>query len=209
MERSISNCSGRDVKRLRGEEGEYVIKEKRSTGFKHPAEFLRPETREIKPFRGGVGGGRGRGRGRGGFVPDFKKNPDKWTKYSLEDVENVTERSNSTAALQFLQTLKKNKMDVDEPAADLSLKPVFKRPSKKTSRTDPATEEVGIAETITPEISESFAKPTFVGSKQVLPEYVVGAKPVKKKGAVKPIGTQSSKSSELKLSHLDDEEESE
>ena len=202
MERSISNCSTRDAKRFRGED---VVKDKSSGGFKHPAEFLKPERRENTSFRGR--GGRGRGGGRGGFVPDFKKNPDKWTKYSLEDVDNVTERSNTAAALQFLQTIKEKKMDVDEPVADLSQKLVFKRPTKKTPRPD----NDPISEVSTSDISElePSAKPTFVGSKQVLPEYVVGAKPIKKKGHSKPLPSQSSKSLELKLSHLDDEEETE
>ena len=202
MERSISNCSTRDAKRFRGED---AVKDKSSGGFKHPAEFLKPERRDNTSFRGR--GGRGRGGGRGSFVPDFKKNPDKWTKYSLEDVGNVTERSNTAAALQFLQTIKKNKMDVDEPVADLSQKLVFKRPTKKIIRPDNYT----ISEGSTSDISEPepSAKPTFVGSKQVLPEYVVGAKLIKKKGHSKPLPSQSSKSSELKLSHLDDEEETE
>ncbi len=97
--------------------------------FKHPAEFLRPPSRDryseggsrderrsdgdrggdsqrIGGWRGGARGrGTGGGRGRGG-VPDFKKNPDKWTKYSLADVDNVTDRSNTAAAFQFLKTIK-------------------------------------------------------------------------------------------------------
>ena len=101
--------------------------------FKHPAEFLRPEGRDRPTsggsgmgnnqgrgtggHRGGGGGnnrdrvvargrGNGGGRGRGGYTPDYKKNPDKWTKYSLADVDNMTDRSNSAAAFQFLKALK-------------------------------------------------------------------------------------------------------
>ncbi len=97
--------------------------------FKHPAEFLRPQSRDSsaeggsRDYRrsdgergsnsrrigGWRGGARGRvtgsGRGRGG-VPDYKKNPDKWTEYSLADVDNVTDRSNTAAAFQFLKTIK-------------------------------------------------------------------------------------------------------
>ena len=99
---------------------------RRQDTFKHPAEFLKPDNRRRQTSNqsgtGGGGrdrrdgngdrrnrdGGGGHGwRGRGGArVPDYKKNPDKWTKYSLEDVDTMTNRQNTSAALQFLKTLK-------------------------------------------------------------------------------------------------------
>ena len=100
---------------------------RRQDTFKHPAEFLKPDNRRRQTSNqsGTGGGGRDRRdgngdrrnrdggcgghgwRGRGGArVPDYKKNPGKWTKYSLEDVDTMTNRQNTSAALQFLKTLK-------------------------------------------------------------------------------------------------------
>ena len=91
-----------------------------------------------------------------------------------------------------------NKMEEDEPVADLTQKVVFKRPTKRPAA--PVTEAVQA------DVSSTPAGATFVGSKQVLPEYVVGAKPAKPKVERKPVSS-ASKASALKLSHLDDEEE--
>jgi len=178
-------------------------KSKDGSGFKHPAEFLRPDRREASP--GGRGrGGRYRG-GRGGLKPDFKKNPGKWTKYSLEDVDTMTNRQNTSAALQFLKSIKDQEME--EPKADLMVKPVFNRPTRTKSNqpTDPAIDTDKPIATAT-----TTDKPTFVGAKQILPEYVVGAKPAKKPGKAITKPVKSVKvGKEMKLSHLGDEEEDE
>ena len=84
---------------------------------------------------------------------------------------------------------------MDEDPADLASKLVFKKPSKKPVRDETS--------------GDKTEKPTFVGSKQVLPEHVVGApaaKPVSKKPVLSKQQT-SKPGRELKLSHLDDEEE--
>ena len=67
----------------------------------HKRRVALPEL-DATPAPGTVGGGRGRGR----FVPDHKKNPNKWTKYSLADVDLVTDRGNTAAALDFLKDLR-------------------------------------------------------------------------------------------------------
>jgi len=119
----------------------------------------------------------------------------------------MTDRSNTAAALDFLKTIKERKdkevMDTSEDeSTPLDAKPVFKRPKKKSGveRKEENTED----------------KPSFVGAKTVMPEYVVGAaaKPAKKKGNKKTaVNTSNSggggKSKALKLSHLDEEEEEE
>lgn len=119
----------------------------------------------------------------------------------------MTDRSNTAAALDFLKTIKERKdkeaMDTsEEEPPPLNAKPVFKRPKKKSGveRKEEDTED----------------KPSFVGAKTVMPEYVVGAfKPAKKKGEKKTaLNTSTSgggggKSKALKLSHLDEEEEEE
>lgn len=69
--------------------------------------------RELQPKQfGGRRGGhpyynsRGNRRQR---TPDYKMNPEKWTKYSLEDVDNedMTESSNTKAAFAFLEERRK------------------------------------------------------------------------------------------------------
>ena len=93
------------------------------------SDFKRPKFED----RNDRGRGRGgfRGRGRGGKVPDFVKNPNNYTKYSLKDVPEVSNRSNSAAAFDFLRKLKEDREQEAEPAADLSQKIVFKKREKK------------------------------------------------------------------------------
>jgi len=62
-------------------------------------EFKRPKL-EKKDF------GRVSKRGRGGRMPGFKRNPEGYTKYSLADVPELSDRSNSAAAFDFLRKLK-------------------------------------------------------------------------------------------------------
>ena len=96
---------------------------------------------------------------------------------------------------------------MEEPKADLMVKPVFNRPTRTKSNqpTDPAMDtDKPIAAATTTD------KPTFVGAKQILPEYVVGAKPAKKPGKAITKPVKSVKvGKEMKLSHLGDEEEDE
>lgn len=196
--------------------------------FKHPAELLkaaggggggnrhegdhqrREENRHADGYRRG-GGGRGGRPARGRKVPDFKKNPGKWTKYSLADVDNMTDRSNTAAALQFLQTLK-NKTEDDQPAFDPSQKLVFKKPLKKketSSRVEDHQQNQMTKETQAEDSDDTSSnaanKGSFVGSKQIMPEFNFGVKRNKDKPEKTP--TKSAKhSKEMKLSHLDDEE---
>jgi len=167
--------------------------DQRKGEFKHPAEFLKPDHH----CRGNKFAGRGRGRGgRGRYVPDHKKNPGKWTKYSLADVDTMTDKSNSAAAFDFLNTIKSRKkgneelMETEEPAADH--KPIFKRPPKKKTLPTAADKQSG---------------GSFVGAKHVLPEYVVGAATAVKKTEKKVSSTSKGAGNALRLSHLDEEEE--
>jgi len=217
--------------------------------FKHPAEFLRPESRERSPragiavenvargrdqregrgssYRGGNRGGNRGGRGgERGHIPDYKKNPENWTKYSLADAEKVTDRSNTAAAFQFLKSIKTgNKSDSDNEEAssmDTSEKLVFKKPNRKkgesNSKSSEAKNDADIsmndeddsadpaeASAVDTEISKE-SKAKFVGSKNVMPECVVGAKPTNKDKKVKE---KSKMKDKLVLSHLQDEEEDE
>lgn len=131
-----------------------------------------------------------------GRVPDFRKNPSKWTKYSLEDVkdEDMSERSNTAAALSFLKELENRK----ETLTDFKSEPppekiIFKKSSL-------IKEEVNEKK----EIQSS----SFKNSKVVMPEYIVGQKVKKEKKNKEKRNASSLK--QLKLDHLsqyDDGEE--
>merc|ERR1712087_961417 len=63
--------------------------------------------------------------------PDYMKNPEKWKRYSLEDVEDVTQKSNSAAAFAFLDDLEE-KMELDGGCAKI----VFKAPTTSRGKRD-------------------------------------------------------------------------
>jgi len=194
--------------------------------FKHPAEFLRPESRDTaaapthkrlwRENRGrGSSDSRGRQRARenyrGGsnrYVADHKIHPEKWTKYSLADVDNMTERSNSAAAFTFLKTIKKKTTETNDDLqveqSDIQEKPIFKKPSKKMSdfSKSPQNDEEDSNQNL--QVKQS----TFSGSKNVMPEYVVGAKTSNNKEKKKS-KEKSKMMDKLTLSHLGQDEEEE
>merc|ERR1719245_132865 len=122
-------------------------------------------------------------RGRGGKVPDHVKNPEKYTKYSLKDVPELSDRSNSAAAFDFLRNLKENKDEETEPPADLSQKIVFKKREKKEANIKKVDKSI--------EEDESSVKP-----KECKIEQSSNSKSKSKK-----------KSKQMLLSHLDEDEE--
>lgn len=94
-------------------------------------------------------------------VPDYTKNPSKYTKYSLSDAPNVNDRSNTQTALSFLKELsdRKEKMqDLREKADENPSKIMFKRPRINAHETD-----ADLSNDVPPSMS-----------KRVLPEAVVG-----------------------------------
>ena len=68
-------------------------------------------------------------------TPDHKKNPHKWVKYSLATTSDVTDKSNTAAALSFLRDLeeRKRKSEPEEPV-DSSGKILFKKPKSCETR---------------------------------------------------------------------------
>ncbi|XP_039448061.1 uncharacterized protein LOC120427270 [Culex pipiens pallens] len=141
-------------------------------------------------------------------VPDFKKNPHKWTKYSLEDVD-TSDRSNTAAAFSFLREIESQKRDQQQHEDDdgdgpteFKSKVRFNRSVKLQARLEevdkpPPTEE---------------DKPKVKGCKVVMPEYVIGQKPKKVRqgkigAAAGGCSSKRDRSSELKLDHLMEEEE--
>ena len=99
----------------------------------------------------------------------------------MKDVPELSDRSNSAAAFDFLRQLKEKNNEESEPAADLSQKIVFQKRVKKdvTVKND---------ETGTEESSKSDLKN------------------VKSKGTK---SNQKNKSMQMTLSHLDEEEDDE
>lgn len=126
--------------------------------------------------------------------PDYQVNPDKWKKYSLEDVE-TSDRSNSAAAFAFLREIEKRKeaAELEATPAGGSQKIVF----KKSTKLRPVEE------------AEEEDKPTTRGSKVVMPEYVVGQKRQRKSDKPRRLGDSSKdkRSQQLKLDHLNEEED--
>ncbi|EEB18555.1 conserved hypothetical protein [Pediculus humanus corporis] len=112
-------------------------------------------------------------------VPDFQRNPHKWTKYSLGDVtqNEMSNETNTAAAMSFLRDIEiqklktRVKMEVDD-SNDCKSKPVctnghlfnlptIKREIKKDC--EPTLEN-----------SSETPKSVFKGTKFVMAEYVVG-----------------------------------
>uniref|UniRef100_A0A6P7FP52 U5 small nuclear ribonucleoprotein TSSC4 n=1 Tax=Diabrotica virgifera virgifera TaxID=50390 RepID=A0A6P7FP52_DIAVI len=127
-------------------------------------------------------------------IPDFKKNPHKWTRYSLEDVndEDMSDRSNTKTALSFLEELKERKISEvpsDDSEKDQPQKIVFKKQRRHESNPSETKED------------PDSLKATFRSSKVVMPEYVVGQK-LKKDKKKKRV----EKGRELKLDHLLEDE---
>ena len=139
-------------------------------------------------------------------VPDHVINPNKYTKYDLSDVskEQLSDRSNSRAAFDFLRNLKDHKSDADDIADRKEHQEMvqdgkisFKKPIRNRNN-----EESGA--------SSSSANVVHDGVKRVMPECVVGQKKPKssddtttKKAKISTKNKQKS----ISLSHLDDEED--
>lgn len=137
-------------------------------------------------------------------IPDYKRNPHKWKKYTLGDVseEEMSEKSNTAAAMSFLAELKSRKsegMDVDEETSKI----VYNNPVKAV-KSNP--EIVKISPCGYPTESEGSC---YKGSKLIMPEYVVGQKRSGKKNAKcsDPMVKGALVSKEIKLSHLNEDEE--
>lgn len=135
-------------------------------------------------------------------APDFKRNPHKWVKYSLGDVkyEDMSEQSNTSAALSFLRELEERKCKT-ENAEEREEKVMFKRRNIK-----PQFQHSAIAKSHVQE-SKCDEKVIFKGSKIVMPEYVVGQKTKTSKLSKTPKEKTNEKIKEIKLDHLLEDDE--
>ncbi|XP_030749320.1 protein TSSC4 [Sitophilus oryzae] len=138
-------------------------------------------------------------------MPDFKKNPHKWTKYSLEDVQEITDESNKKSAMDFLKQLaNRRKLEQglmeDEKMDDLPSKIVFNKHIKKNSN-----DQEKVSETQSTESNSEKSQLSFNHSKVIMPEYNIGQKVPRKNRNLKR--NKPEKSNELRLDHLDFEDE--
>ncbi|XP_055608283.1 protein TSSC4 [Uranotaenia lowii] len=162
-------------------------------------------------------------------VPDFKKNPHKWTKYSLEDVD-ISDRSNTAAAFSFLRQIESQRRDsgiehsedddvsnIDEdhehrsqPKAQNEESGTQFRNRIKFNRSQKLKTQLEEEDRPPPETS---SKAVVKGCRVLMPEYVVGQKPFKKSRNVvsKPTsstsGSKRDRTKELKLDHLMDDDD--
>ncbi|XP_018403445.1 PREDICTED: uncharacterized protein LOC108780291 isoform X2 [Cyphomyrmex costatus] len=148
-------------------------------------------------------------------IPDYHRNPHKWVKYSLDDVssEDMTERSNTQAAMSFLRELKarRKKKEIEEHGEEMDVETCesnstetrfkFKNTASSSQITfkKPRTREI---------MEESDDKPIFKSSKIILPEYVIGQKPKRICKQNRPV-IKVNRSKELKLDHLQEPDEEE
>ena len=136
----------------------------------------------------------------------------------MADVKDVTDRSNTAAALDFLDACRKRRQAEDAAKDSEDLPPsgskvVFKKPK----RTNPPT--AAVEATKDPSDGEGLSYGLSCGnSKRVMPEAVVGRQNVKRKAASEDKGaadaapaggTKATSKKEKKLSHLsfDDEDD--
>lgn len=67
-------------------------------------------------------------------VPDYVTHPERWTKYSLEDVSESTDKTNRSVAMEFLEDLKKSRKEQSSTCSE-SYSPSFNQ--------DPSSSGVG------------------------------------------------------------------
>jgi len=182
-DRSTANvCS--NSKESDQDSGRSVEKDPEYEPFKRPNNWKKPAHAQIKR--------------RGKPVADHRINPDKWTKYSLADVspDQMSDRSNTKAALQFLHQLKEKKAGEKEEPADLNKRVVFKKRGKNEAEEEGSSADIHTAE-----------DNRFSGNVRVMPQYEIGTKVTKKKKTKKIREKNVSNSASLKLSHLDEDED--
>lgn len=181
--RIITNETPMDVTTLKNQSNKRKRSETKETKYLQGREsiFKRPEQPLSKclPRR---------------HVPDFKKNPHKWTKYSLDDVssEDTSEQGNTNAALSFLREIEERKKsqleDMDE---DDNMKPRFNTSVMVRNKKN----------------TEDDEKLSFRGTKIVMPEYIIGQKKKSAKKTVTVKNESKTKQKEIKLDHLDEYED--
>ncbi|XP_040151487.1 uncharacterized protein LOC120893576 [Anopheles arabiensis] len=148
-------------------------------------------------------------------LPDYKRNPHKWTKYTLEDVD-TSDRSNTAAAFSFLKQMEDQREaahpDGADDGANQQPRAEFCRSVVRFNRSAHLRTQLEQADE--PVETPVEDKPQFNGRRVLMPEYVVGQRDPKrakrtsnqrKAGGAK----QAGKGAALQLDHLMEENEEE
>ena len=159
------------------------------------------------------------------YVPDFRRNPQNYTRYDLSSVADHTERSNTSAALSFLDDLRKRRADEEkikrEQQTDYENKPsetaiwghsskyvrrkhTFTRPNKteaSIANPQPSTSSCNEHKDAEPNTKKN-ENASFVGGKLTMPEYVVGQARLEKER--KEYSGEGSSFDTLSLDHLNE-----
>lgn len=145
-------------------------------------------------------------------TPDHVVNPNKYKKYDLSDVskDQLSDRSNSRAAFDFLRQLKERKKEEDDSNSDQdeqdfeTRKVSFKKPFNFKKPSTPGS----------PKAESTSSAAVQDGNKRIMPECVVGQKSKPKSIVKSDDSSKTSEKSKIKksskticLSHLDEEEE--
>ncbi|KAJ0001915.1 hypothetical protein NQD34_001711 [Periophthalmus magnuspinnatus] len=83
-------------------------------------------------------------------VPDYMVNPDRWTRYSLEDTAETSDQGNSRVAHQYLASLLQKKDEpVNRDSCNLHEKIIFSKPSRvgkepPTNKSEKQSKEKGM-----------------------------------------------------------------
>ncbi|GBL76855.1 hypothetical protein AVEN_12545-1 [Araneus ventricosus] len=70
-------------------------------------------------------------------VPQFKLQPQKWKKYSLENIPLSSDATNTAVALQFIDEIRRHKEQPESNISENSDKIVFNKPLQKKQKTAP------------------------------------------------------------------------
>ena len=164
---AASSSTKHDTEGFRNRESIFKLSEHEETGWPPPNK-LKPNTSQWERGRDqdkDFGNKSNRhsfkrplNRGR---IPDHTKNPSKYTKYSLSDAPNVSDRSNTQAALSFLKELGDRKAKMQESKETPHENPskiMFKRPKRSVNETN---------------ANQNNDSPCAI-TQRVLPEAVVG-----------------------------------
>ncbi|XP_011501037.1 PREDICTED: uncharacterized protein LOC105364724 [Ceratosolen solmsi marchali] len=155
------------------------------------------------------------------IIPDYRKNPTKWTCYSLDNVSDISNETNSETAFLFLNELRQRKQH--------ELKKQYKFKEKLNVRSQNLTHDLdnntpdnksieiearSISDnehknTISfrkPQIKKESCKeddkPEFRHNKIIMPEYLVGTKKISKKKQTNIKLQKVLKNNEMRLDHL-------
>lgn len=142
-----------------------------------------------------------------GRVPGFRKNPHNWTKYSLNDVEDMSDKSNTAAAMSFLKEIQSRKIAKnnlqDDMSTDSDKKILFNKTVLIKDTSGCSTSQANSLEEAEDE------KVTFRSSKVIMPEYVIGQKRRNKNINKDNKNKTNLATKQLKLDHLVEEEDEE